>query len=816
MDGSKVFAGACRAVARATAIETHSPLKYKFEERMAKAAQKHGWQWSKASFWALLFITIVCVFVPPPLMPAAGPDASYVLGINQAVAQGLAFGSEIIFTFGPYASILTKAYHPATDYLMLAGAFYLGISYGTAVFFLSSNNKWYLIFALSTVLAWQTFIRDPLFLSYPLLAGLFCFNLMSHSGIDCRDKKTLVQTAIIFFPLGLLPLIKGTLLILSASIVVLATALFLSSKRWYLAIIVLVSSMLSALFFWTVVGQSVLHLPNYFISTNEIARGYTEAMAKNGSAWEIFAYLIAAFSLMTAAFFEKASNLQTRLFLLCAIFVFLFASFKAGFVRNDGHAVIGSGSLLIGALLLSLSLRSMQIWLALCVSAVACIYIDWHYVSFSGESIYQNIRSSYSPVWTGVKDRITRSNSLRAAWNNAIAGLKEGAKFPVLQGTTDIYSFDQSYLIASGNLWNPRPVLQSYSAYTPKLAEKNRNHLLGGRAPDNVIFKVEPLDGRLPSLEDGASWPVLLTRYQPTALENGFLFLHRLPFTSGQSQLQPLAGDGIHKFGDVVAVPNVASPVFAELAIRPSILGRLADVFFKSNELQISLNLEDGTTKTYRIIAEMAKSEFMLSPLVQDTIDFALLYGGRSYLGGRAVKSFVIVPVGGAHFWDGNYQVTFKQINLPPEVDIPNLYKFDPIGDDNSARPISIAERCDGSIELINGASPRPSGFTASGLLKVDGWLAKSVADDEPAQSVLVVLTDGNGRNTFIKTRQVRRPDVAMYLRKPALEASGYTSVADTSTLDGKYRLGLAFAEGNRIERCPQFNIPVTLKRVRS
>jgi hypothetical protein len=249
--------------------------------------------------------------------------------------------------------------------------------------------------------------------------------------------------------------------------VVLATALFLSSKRWYLAIIVLASSILSVLFFWTVVGQSILNLPNYFISTNEIAHGYTEAMAKNGSAWEIFAYLIAAFSLMTAAAFEKASNLQTRLFLLSVIFVFLFVSFKAGFVRNDGHAVIGSGSLLIGVLVLSLSLRSMQIWLALCVAVVACIYIDCHYVSLSGESIYQNIRSSYSAVWAGVKDRLSRTNSMRAAWNNAIAGLKEAAKFPVLQGTTDIYSFDQSYLIASGNLWNPRPVLQSYSVYTP-------------------------------------------------------------------------------------------------------------------------------------------------------------------------------------------------------------------------------------------------------------------------------------------------------------------------------------------------------------
>jgi hypothetical protein len=331
-----------------------------------------------------------------------------------------------------------------------------------------------------------------------------------------------------------------------------------------------------------------------------------------------------------------------------------------------------------------------------------------------------------------------------------------------------------------------------------------------------VIFKVEPIDGRLPSIEDGASWPALLTRYQPTELENDFLYLRRLNSTSAQPELLPVGGDSIQKFGDVIAVPDTASPVFAELGIRPSILGRLADIFFKPTELQISLNSEDGTTTTYRIIAEMAKTQFMISPLVQDTDDFASLYTGRSYLGARAVKSFVIVPVGGAHFWDENFKVTFKQISLPPPVDIPNLYKFDPIEDDNSARPVSVAERCDGYIDSVNGGLPGPSGFTASGHLKIDGWLAKSVKQDvPPPQSVLVVLTDGNGRNIFIKTRHKPRPDVAAVFGKPALEKSGYTSVADISTLDGKYILGLAFVEGDHIERCPQIKIPVALKRAR-
>jgi hypothetical protein len=47
--------------------------------------------------------------------------------MNEATALGLAFGKELIFTFGPYAAIYTKVYHPGTDSIMLFGGFLIGI-----------------------------------------------------------------------------------------------------------------------------------------------------------------------------------------------------------------------------------------------------------------------------------------------------------------------------------------------------------------------------------------------------------------------------------------------------------------------------------------------------------------------------------------------------------------------------------------------------------------------------------------------------------------------------------------------------------------
>ena len=52
-----------------------------------------------------------------------------------------------------------------------------------------------------------------------------------------------------------------------------------------------------------------------------------------------------------------------------------------------------------------------------------------------------------------------------------------------------------------------------------------------------------------------------------------------------------------------------------------------------------------------------------------------------------------------------------------------------------------------------------------------------------------------------------------VHFKKPVLNAAGYTSTADVSTLDGHYTLGLAFKEGGHIKICPQFKMPAEIKK---
>ncbi|MBS1212494.1 MAG: hypothetical protein H6R26_1111, partial [Proteobacteria bacterium] len=83
-----------------------------------------------SGFTVLISITMIAVLVPlSPGMPGAGLDPSWVLGMNEAVARGMAIGTEIIFTFGPYASVYTRQYHPGTDHLMVGASTILAMAF---------------------------------------------------------------------------------------------------------------------------------------------------------------------------------------------------------------------------------------------------------------------------------------------------------------------------------------------------------------------------------------------------------------------------------------------------------------------------------------------------------------------------------------------------------------------------------------------------------------------------------------------------------------------------------------------------------------
>lgn len=145
-------------------------------------------------------------------------------------------------------------------------------------------------------------------------------------------------------------------------------------------------------------------------------------------------------------------------------------------------------------------------------------------------------------------------------------------------------------------------------------------------------------------------------------MKNDFLFLKKKENISSIEEPLKLSSEK-HTFGEIVNLPQSNQPIFAQIEIKPTILGRIATILFKPSQLRMSLELNNGIKKQYRIIAGMAKSGFVISPLIENTTEFGMLYGKEGLLDVKLVKSIIIAPRDGKTMhWNEEYTVIFSQI----------------------------------------------------------------------------------------------------------------------------------------------------------
>lgn len=759
-----------------------------------------------ALLWCLVVLTCVARIVPfSPDMPTDGLDGSWRFGLEQAMAQGLAIGRDIIFTFGPYSSVYTRNYHPATDSLALLSSTYLALSYAgiLGLFISGGGRRW--IFALVVIMAGLVFIPDSLLFIMPLLIALQVYRRWPATiGMQPKVKDDYPWLLMLLLaPLGFLPLIKGTLLMLCAAVTVLCAIFLFVQRRRYLAVICLLAPLLAMALFWVAAGQQLTTLPSYFAGMLLIVSGYSEAMAYSGELHEIILVVLASVAILFTIARHPGISKARRYFLLLLFAAVLFIAFKAGFVRHDGHAVIASTTLLMAVMALPLVLYSRRVLYCVLLSMFSWLVVNYHYQHSTPASLARDVKATFASSWSGARLRL-QHDWPRSQFDATVLVLRQKAALPVLAGSSDIYAYDQSALIASGNHWTPRPVLQSYSAYTPALANVNRQYLLGKDAPRNVFFKVQSIDNRFPSLDDGPSWPILLAYYQP---------FHRydqtLVFTRNTAEVfAPLPSFPIrtHRFSESIRLPKGDQLLFAQFDIKPSFFGRIASLLLRPSQLSITVNLVNGSTKKFRLVSGMAKAGFLLSPLIEDSNEFSYMFGKGELLDGKVVESVSIDTNKRARWlWQDSYTLSLTPLPPVSAAAEAGFYSSEHREGQLLAAGTDAGVVCGGAIDVINHTPVGHLPFRAQGMLNVQGWLTPSAAHQTVARQVYVILTDAQDRRHLVPAQSVDRPDVASAFNNRKLDGAGYMVNIDISGLRGNYKLGLGFDNGEGMKMCSQF-----------
>lgn len=409
--------------------------------------------------WWLLQLLLVAglasAIVPIlPHMPESGLDPSWRMAMNHAVAEGMDLGRDVAFTQGPYVSVYTGEYHPATDRLAMTASIYLVLSFSFVLLLTGWRDRRLAGLALlAATLPLGVYPHDNPLMAYPLLAGLFAF-LASERGDRAAHRFSPVTTALVFAPFGLLALVKGSLATLCIGIATLCVAHFLLQRMFRHAAVAALAPVISLIMFWTAAGQNPTGLPHFFRSLREMTSGYSEAMSLPGPIVEVAAFAFASLWMLMSIVLMRGSTRRSRAFLLAVFSFALFIAYKAGFVRHDGHALISGSAALMAAMLLAASTRSRLAVAGLLVVASCTLVLYRGYRVVTPERVKLGAVATMDRVQRGLSERLAGGDALRTRYQAAIARLEAAAAFPALESSVDIYSFNQALLLASGLQWN--------------------------------------------------------------------------------------------------------------------------------------------------------------------------------------------------------------------------------------------------------------------------------------------------------------------------------------------------------------------------
>ncbi len=594
--------------------------------------------------WGLpLLIAALCLltFRFPQGVLKATIDDSWNAVLAFANVNHLRFGDDVVFTYGPLGYLVINRFLPDTAVPRLLLGTLVGVSTITGLCLLLWRMKsivwrvvWLLFFAvLCAKLHWA---GDDLFVELGLFAwGLLCW-------LESGRRLALFVLWLTFMAV-IAALIKFTLAVVAALAVGTIACDLVLRKRKALAAGSCAGFLLGWMAGWVVMGQDLSRVPVFLARWLQIAGGYNLAMSVNESnvALGIAALLAAVLAVIVrVAALPLPAHEHPRWrrgLLLAWLLAQLFLAWKYGYVRSDQvHLAL----FLVFLPVLALTLEALPpvgaraLWttrgaaLACGVAMLVMVHeMNSRFLLLTPGWSYENVRDNLSTLMHA--DDYTRDNA--ALQRDEIQKMQlPAARAMIDRSSVDVFGQFGIEAIFNGMNYHPRPIIQSYSAYTPPLMELNERFYLASNAPDYLLFDLEPIDGRFPAVEDALALRAALVNYDMAGADNQFLILKH---ARSEAPVLKLVREGDLNWNEKISlVDHQGTNLWLELEAKPSLAGRVRQFLYKPPTLQLKVWSATNSLapRTFPVPACMLLAGFLANPLELNTQDVANLYRGES------------------------------------------------------------------------------------------------------------------------------------------------------------------------------------------
>lgn len=557
------------------------------------------------------------------IRPSAGLDPSWAIAINLAFEQGMRFGQDFIFTFGPLGIFATRLPIGVSALALLAwDLFLLGSIAAVLILALRETRTYLSVFLaflaalLFTVVApFTTALINTLFIIY-----LFLLIYHLRRGARWALALAVVYCWLIFFT-------KANMGLPALALMVAYLAYLLIRPRPGGRRPVVVASAAFVLLGVVLTVALNVDIVGFVLGSWHLADAYNDAMVfplasspLPGEMLPLSLAIVAAFLLL--ALFNWRALLADLDFLFAYLMVagYIYLVFKHAYVRTWGHPWYFFQSVPAAIGLLALYARpSLRRWAGgvflfalLCAFPAGVQLINGQAVVTKTARLrnYVSMAVSGPPYYPDNPTRQTQA-------------LPPGARDLIGDATVDVMPWEISTVYFNDLAYDPRPVVQSYTAYDGWLDERNYQKYISETAPQFILFAMGDIDRRHPAFTEPRTRRALLTHYEIVQRLPDYLLLQR--------RAQPLAIEetpgpaGAARLGEFIDLPPSDALQFMTADIEYSLAGKLARFFYQPRMLWITVEFEDGETRRFQAVKPMINDQALVDPFIE-TLDDAEVY----------------------------------------------------------------------------------------------------------------------------------------------------------------------------------------------
>ncbi|XWK90415.1 MAG: hypothetical protein U7127_10305 [Phormidium sp.] len=518
-------------------------------------------------------------------------------------------------------------------------------------------------------------------------------------------------------------------------------------------------------------------LIDYLKGSLEISSGYSEAMTTIGPLKRELIIGISEVILVLGVLILIARE-TSLVFSLCLAFI-LWITFKHGFIRQDGHTLFLISST---PLIVAISLTKAKKISTIRKGAVVYIYLlvimliyGFTSTPFGHKEFAHgtNRLSELNPSQVvgkvlafanlgKLREQVNAKNQV----NLSKVKLPETIRKVVKNQEIDIIPWEISLAEANKLNWKPRPVFQSYSAYTTYLDNLNWNSL--SRNPrDYIFYNFESIDNRHPFFDEPKSFFYVFCNYKPA---DNVPQLTDMPGLSKLIVLKKLNSSRCSPSTQTKKLSvrwnsdrkiEVGDGQVVRLAVnfKHSVFGKIYKIFYRNPPVMLSVTDENGGERSYRIVPGNAQNGILISHLPTNIYDALFFWQGQLPISIKSIKF-----------------TTPNTLVYKPDIDL-SFTSYN-IADDRITKIKDLPR----DLVFVNDATKvfgymdSPSTINTKLRLKrrtslvANGW---AILPEESAFPTKVLLSYGN-ENTFFASAPVNlpSPDVAK-----AFKSSRYSQV---------------------------------------